>query len=233
VAPALLAVAMWIAYYLIAPKPPLFGDSGIFRFTRDLLVMGVPFMIGALATVAMGSPGSYLDRRPAGAELYLDGEAQSEKDILKKRALDQLTRDLRKFAANFLRIISGSGKPLDLLRQTEKLTASLQAYADAHDGALPTPKTVHQILDSRAAVIEYRPWIKEVHEASRRRWEKDGTYVRNDAVAGIIKAGLRMVASELVDQLTQRGTNESEFYEQIRRLDDVRKKSRRRHNPKK
>jgi hypothetical protein len=75
VAPALLAVAMWIAYYLIAPKPPLFGDSGILRFTRDLLVMGVPFMIGALATVAMGSPGSYLDRRPAGAELYLDGEA--------------------------------------------------------------------------------------------------------------------------------------------------------------
>jgi hypothetical protein len=48
---------------------------------------------------------------------------QSEKNILKKRAHDQLTRDLRKFAANFLRISSGSGKPLDLLRQTEKLTA--------------------------------------------------------------------------------------------------------------
>jgi hypothetical protein len=46
---------------------------------------------------------------------------QSEKDILKKRAHDQLTRDLRKFAANFPRITSGSGKPLDLLRQTEKL----------------------------------------------------------------------------------------------------------------
>jgi hypothetical protein len=65
---------MWVAYYLIVPKPPIFGDSGILRFTRDLLVMGVPFMVGALATVAMGSPGSYLDRRPAGAELYLDGD---------------------------------------------------------------------------------------------------------------------------------------------------------------
>jgi len=75
VAPALIAAAMWIAYYLIAPKPPIFGDSGILRFTRDLLIMGVPFMVGALATVAMGSPGTYLDRRPAGAELYLDGEA--------------------------------------------------------------------------------------------------------------------------------------------------------------
>jgi hypothetical protein len=140
-----------------------------------------------------------------------------------------LTRDLRKFAADFLRITSGSGKPLDLLRQTEKLTASLQAYADAHDGALPTPKTVHQILER----IEYRPWIKEVDEASRQRWEEDGTYARNDAVAGIIKAGLRMVASELVDQLTQRRSAESEFYEQIRRLEEVREKSRRRHNPKK
>ncbi|KRR06199.1 hypothetical protein CQ12_11475 [Bradyrhizobium jicamae] len=158
---------------------------------------------------------------------------QSEKDILKKRAHDQLTRDLRRFAANFLRITSGSGKPLDLLRQTEKLTASLQAYAIAHDGALPTPRTVHQILDSRAALIEYRPWIKEVDEASRRRWEEDGTNARNDAVAGIIKAGLRMMASELVDQLTQHSTAESEFYEQIRRLEDVKEKSRRRHNPKK
>jgi hypothetical protein len=158
---------------------------------------------------------------------------QSEKDILKKRAHDQLTRDLRRFAANFLRITSGSGKPLDLLRQIERLTTSLQTYADAHDGALPPAKTVHEILDSRAALIEYRPWVKEVDEASRRRWEEDGTYARNDAVAGIIKAGLRMVASELVDQLTQRSTAESEFYEQIRRLEDLREKSRRRHNPKK
>jgi len=75
VAPTLIAAAMWIAYYLITPKPPIFGDSGILRFARDLLIMGVPFMIGALATVAMGSPGTYLDRRPPGAELYLDGEA--------------------------------------------------------------------------------------------------------------------------------------------------------------
>ena len=158
---------------------------------------------------------------------------QSEKNILKKRAHDQLTRDLRRFAANFLRITSGSGKPLELPRQMEKLSASLRAYADAHDGALPSPKTVHQILDSRAALIEYRPWIKDVDEASRRRWEADGTYARNDAVAGIIKAGLRMVASELVDQLTQHSTAESEFYEQIRRLEEVREKSRRRHSPKK
>jgi hypothetical protein len=75
VSPALIAVALWTAYYLISPKPPIFGDNGILRFTRDLLIMAVPFMIGALATVAMGSPGQHLDKRPVGAELYLDGEA--------------------------------------------------------------------------------------------------------------------------------------------------------------
>jgi hypothetical protein len=42
-----------------------------------------------------------------------------------------------------------------------------------------------------------------------------------------------MVASELVDQLTQHNTAESEFYEQIWRLEEIREKSRRRHNPKK
>jgi hypothetical protein len=39
-----------------------------------------------------------------------------------------------------------------------------------------------------------------------------------------------MAASELVDRLTQHSIAESEFYEQIRRLEDVR---RRRHNSKK
>jgi hypothetical protein len=60
---------------LIEPKPAIFGDSGLLRFTRDLLVMAVPFMIGALAAVAMGAPGSHLDRRPVGTELHLDGES--------------------------------------------------------------------------------------------------------------------------------------------------------------
>ena len=36
--------------------------------------MAVPFMIGALAAVSMGSPGAHLDKRPVGADLLLDGE---------------------------------------------------------------------------------------------------------------------------------------------------------------
>jgi hypothetical protein len=71
--PLAVGVAAWAIYTLIEPKPALFGSDGLLRFTRDLLIMAVPFMVGALAAVAMGTTGS-LDRRPPGAELVLDGE---------------------------------------------------------------------------------------------------------------------------------------------------------------
>jgi hypothetical protein len=76
---------------------------------------------------------------PHGARLRVVSE-QSEANIRKQRVHDQLTRDLRKFAANFLRMTSGSGKPLDLLQQMEKVAASIRAYTD---GALPAPKVIH------------------------------------------------------------------------------------------
>jgi hypothetical protein len=157
----------------------------------------------------------------------------SEANIRKQRVHDQLTRDLRSFAANFLRMTSGSGKPLDLLPQMEKLDASIRAYAEAHDGALPAPKVIHQILDSHAAKLEYRPWIRDAEETARQRGESDGESDRSKAVAGIIKAGLRMVASELVDQLTQHRAAQSDFYEQVRNLDKAREKGRLKYLPKK
>jgi hypothetical protein len=73
VIPGIIAVAAWGAYSLVSPKPPIFGDAGLLRFVRDLLIMAVPFMVGALAAVAMGAPGPHLDRRPIGTELHLDG----------------------------------------------------------------------------------------------------------------------------------------------------------------
>jgi len=63
-----------IVYFALHPHPAIFGDNGVLKFTRDLLIMAVPFMVGALAAVAMGSPGTHLDKRPTGAELLLDGE---------------------------------------------------------------------------------------------------------------------------------------------------------------
>ncbi|WP_315806942.1 MULTISPECIES: hypothetical protein [unclassified Bradyrhizobium] len=76
IAPVGATIVVSILYLWIHPRLAIFGDAGVLRFTRDLLIMGVPFMIGALAAVAMGAPGgSQLDRRPAGADLVLDGRA--------------------------------------------------------------------------------------------------------------------------------------------------------------
>lgn len=73
--PMIWAAVLFSGYWLMEPKPALFGDAGFIKLFRDLLIMAVPFMVGALAAVAMGTPGGQLDRRLAGAPLYLDGES--------------------------------------------------------------------------------------------------------------------------------------------------------------
>jgi hypothetical protein len=82
VLPLAVGVGLWIAYMLMSPKPALFGEAGLLRFARDLLIMAVPFMVGALAAVSMGAPGEHLDRRPAGAEIVLDGEVLTLRQFL-------------------------------------------------------------------------------------------------------------------------------------------------------
>jgi hypothetical protein len=56
IAPVGATVVCCIVYFSITPHPAIFGDAGVLKYTRDLLIMAVPFMIGALASVAMGSP---------------------------------------------------------------------------------------------------------------------------------------------------------------------------------
>jgi glycine/D-amino acid oxidase-like deaminating enzyme len=80
--PALVGVVVWGVYEFIQPRPALFGDAGLLRFARDLLIMAVPFMVGALAAVSMGAPGPNLDRRPIGAELWLDNDPLTMRQFL-------------------------------------------------------------------------------------------------------------------------------------------------------
>jgi hypothetical protein len=80
--PTVAGLLGWFAYSAMEPKPLLFGDDGLLRFARDLLIMGVPFMIGALAAVSMGAPGPHLDRKPMGTELYLDNDSLTLRQFL-------------------------------------------------------------------------------------------------------------------------------------------------------
>lgn len=80
--PIVVGLIGWIAYSVISPRPLLFTDAGLLRFARDLLIMAVPFMVGALAAVAMGAPGPHLDRRPIGTQLYLANDALTLRQFL-------------------------------------------------------------------------------------------------------------------------------------------------------
>jgi hypothetical protein len=80
--PVVVGVTGWAVYMVIDPRPMLFGDAGLLRFARDLLIMAVPFMVGALAAVSMGAPGPNLDRRPIGAELWLDNDSLTMRQFL-------------------------------------------------------------------------------------------------------------------------------------------------------
>jgi hypothetical protein len=82
VVPALWAALMLGGYWVMNPKPALFGETGLLRLVRDLLIMAVPFMVGALAAVAVGAPGGHLDRRMVGSEIRLDGEVLSARQFV-------------------------------------------------------------------------------------------------------------------------------------------------------
>jgi hypothetical protein len=80
--PSIIGVGAWGVYSFIEPKPALFGEEGLLRFSRDLLIMAVPFMVGALAAVSMGAPGPHLDRRPIGVEMRLDNSVLTLRQFL-------------------------------------------------------------------------------------------------------------------------------------------------------
>lgn len=64
----------WILFWTFTPHLPLFGEGGLLRYTRDFLMMSVPFMVGGLAVVATGLPGDHFDERLRGVTLHLDGK---------------------------------------------------------------------------------------------------------------------------------------------------------------
>lgn len=72
--PLFVAAVCATVYVLFVPSIPLFGETGLLRFVRDFLIMAIPFMFGALATVSVASQSAALDERPVGAELILDGQ---------------------------------------------------------------------------------------------------------------------------------------------------------------
>lgn len=73
--PALVGGVLWVGFNLLNPRPSLMeAPGGLVPTIQGFLTIAVPFLIGALASVAMGLPGSHLDRRAPGVPILLDGE---------------------------------------------------------------------------------------------------------------------------------------------------------------
>lgn len=119
----------------------------------------------------------------------------SEKDIARAAAEQSIKHALRRFGANMLRVIRGSGKPAELPIQSAAFIDAINAYIEVA-GQLPPGELLASFLDPMAAQLEYRPWIADhVPSADEARMEH---------VKGLMqRATLQMIASDLLDQATQ------------------------------
>jgi hypothetical protein len=128
--------------------------------------------------------------------------SNSEHDFERERHTGQIQAAYDRMAANFLRVLRGSGDIGGILHYAADYVAACQRANEA--GHYPV-------------AIQYRTptaWEK-FHsigtEADQDRWRKDGTWQRAQAIETIISGALQIVASELLDQKSQRSQGEREF----------------------
>jgi hypothetical protein len=152
--------------------------------------------------------------------------SQSEADILRKRAADELVWPLRELTANLLRAAKGGGKPHELAHQLSRCLKAFAAYADAH-GTVPPGPEIFDILDPEKAFHDARPWIDENRETMRQITDgATGEADREMAIELIRRGALQAVASMLLDQLPQIRMGEREIHEGIRLWQKAAAKSR-------
>lgn len=142
--------------------------------------------------------------------------SQSSETIRKKKALEDLTAELRRLAVNLLRVIRGAGKPYELPRDIDRVAKALTEYAEAH-GQFPDSDSIRSILDRDIALEEYRPWIVEGRQRRAREAATPEAQIEL-AISDIIDAALQIVASMFADQMTQLRTAEHALHLGVRRL---------------
>lgn len=134
---------------------------------------------------------------------------KSDADLAKDRAFTEVKFALRNHAANLLRVLSGSGRPISLMNDSNRLAKALANYAIITGHAVPD----HQIRDMvsyRTCLKEYRPWV---NDTDRRKVDVN----IEDAKMQVVKGALRIVSSYLLDQMTQQSAAEQLMDDGIKR----------------
>lgn len=129
--------------------------------------------------------------------------SNSEREIEREHHTGRIQAAYDRLAANLLRVLRGSGQAADLVHQAADYAVACRDAQEA--GHYPV-------------AIQYRTptaWEK-IHsggtEADQDRWRKDGTLQRELAIETIISGALQVVASELLDQKSQRSQGDGELH---------------------
>lgn len=132
---------------------------------------------------------------------------QSEADLAKHRAVEDLSWPLRSLAANLIRVVRGAGRAYELPSQMVAVLEAIEAYREVV-GHYPSDYELSQPINVRYP------------ENWRLRDGYDG------ALSTMVQGALQMAASELVRQDTQMTAGESEMLKGVQRLERYRESQR-------
>lgn len=150
----------------------------------------LPWAFLALAIYLVGSSG--------GSEVRLVSE-NSEKDIAKQRALDDLSWPMRELTANLIRVARGAGRAYELPRQMVTVLERMEAYRTVV-GHYPSDGEISHTINLRFMDKEHRDHVSR-------------------AVDTIVQGALQAAASTLVGQSTQKSAGETEIFDGIRAVE--------------
>lgn len=131
--------------------------------------------------------------------------SQSDADLAKQQALDELRWPTREMAANLLRVMRGAGRPHELPQQVINLSDTILEAAE-RSNAWGIWSTIQEVL------CEALP-------------DRDRTEI-GDSYETIVHGALQTAASRLVMQRAQEVRGEDEMRAGVRQLDEVRKERR-------
>jgi uncharacterized coiled-coil protein SlyX len=149
---------------------------------------------------------------------------QSDAEIARRRALDQLGMHLRALTANLMRVSRGAGAPHYIADQMVACLEAMEAYRSAATHGV-SAFDFQGMLDPLKVNERYNPHVGGTEE-DWARWSADGTFDMESAVDDIRRASLQLTASMLVDQVMHVRRAETDLYEGVRRLEAAREKSR-------
>lgn len=136
----------------------------------------------------------------------------SESDIARNEAAQDVEWRLRELAANLLRVIRGAGKPYDLPQDAASFVRAVVAYQEAAGHGVPSDELSAMLTDAVDQDIDRAQGD-----------ESDRAYAERKIMRGC----LQIAASRLLGQRTQESAGDSELYDGARDLEAWREEQRR------